>query len=140
MGGFAPQVGISNPNPGLLQQGPPAGQPPGGLAGGSGILPNIGGQSFGSLFGLGKNGPNNGSPSSGNPFQPGATNPFLTGELAPNTLDPFAGGAANPVISTDQNNNLIAGPKPNPATGIGSLGRRRFQGRGGRRGLLGGRR
>jgi hypothetical protein len=133
MGALQP-AGLANPNPNLLQQG--TGQQAGPL---SGLLNGLQGAG-GAFTGLGKPGANNGQGIAGNPFQPGATNPFLTGALAPNTLDPFAGGAANPLISTDQNNNLIAGPKPNPATGIGSLGRRRFEGRGGRRGLLSGRR
>jgi hypothetical protein len=135
MGALQP-AGLADPNPSLLQ----VGQGQGAAGQFNTLLSGL--QNAGSPFtGLGKNGANNSVPAQSNPFQPGATNPFLTGELAPTTFDPFAGnpGLSNPSISTDQNNNLVAGPSK-PAVGVGSLGRRRFQGRGGRRGLLGGRR
>ncbi len=72
-----------------------------------------------------------------NPFQPGATNPFLTGQFAPDTFDPFAGlsGLLGRPVTADVGNNLLQADIPKPAGNVSPF----RGGVGQRRGLLSGR-
>ena len=108
MGGFAPQVGISNPRPALMQTDPnalrdskfgvqgdfnPGVAPPQQQAQGGSDSGGLAGFLQSLFGGLGKGGPQPGPTQSGGLVQ-GAPNPFLTGANAPPTLS-FDAAQAN---------------------------------------------